>query len=99
MIEMVAPVEPPHCDHLDRHADQQRGGDRQHGTEQEAAGQRREGRGEIGPDHVERAVREIDQIHDAEDQGQSRGQQEQQHADLQSVEALLNEIEHSPAPS
>ena len=91
---MVAAVEPPHRDHFERHADHERGGEREHGAEHEAAGQRREGRGEIGADHVERAVRQVDQIHDAEDQRQPRRQQEQQHAKLDAVEALLDEIQH-----
>ena len=35
--------------------------------------------GEIGADHVERAVREIEHAHDAEHQRQARGDQEQEH--------------------
>ena len=39
-------------------------------------------------------MRQVDQIHDAKDQRQSRRQQEQQHAKLNAVEKLLEEIEH-----
>ena len=61
---------------------------------EEAAGQRREGRGEIGAQHVERAVRQVDQVHDAEDQRQPGRQQEQQQAELHAVEALFDQVEH-----
>ena len=91
---MIAAVETPHRDHLHRHSDHQRGEEREHRAGDEAAGQRRERRGEIGADHVERAVRQIDQIHDAEDQRQAGCQQKQQHAQLHAVEALLDEIQH-----
>ena len=98
VVEMVAAVERPDRDHLQRHADQQRRDQRQQRTEHEAAGQRREGRGEIGADHVERAVRQIDQVHDAEDQRQAGRQQEQQHAELDAVEALFDQIKHGRWP-
>ncbi len=62
--------------------------------EHEAAGPHREGRGEIGAEHVERAVRQIDEVHDAENERQPRRQQKQQHAQLHAVKALLDEIQH-----
>ena len=65
--------------------------ERERRAEHEAAGPGREGGGEIGADHVERAVRQIDQVHDAEDERQPGRQQEQQQAELQSVQALLDE--------
>ena len=99
MVEMVAAVKPAHGDHLDRHADQQRRDERQDGAEHEAAGPGREGRGEIGADHVERAVRQIDEVHDAEHERQPGRQQEQQQAELQSVQALLDEKRHGRARS
>jgi hypothetical protein len=52
-------------------------------AEHETAGPGHEGRGEIGAHHVERAVRQIDEIHDAEHQRQPGRQQEQQQAELQ----------------
>ena len=39
-------------------------------------------------------MRQVDEIHDAEDQCQARRQQEQQHPELDAVEKLLEEIEH-----
>ena len=96
---MVAAVEPPDRDHFKHHADDKRRDEREDGAEHEAIGPFGEGRGEIGADHVERAVRQIDEVHDAEDQRQPRRQQEQQHAELNAVEKLLDEIEHGFVPS
>ena len=56
-----------------------------------AAEDRRERKGEIGADHVEAAVREVDHAHDAEDERQSAGDQEQQQSVLQRVQALDEE--------
>ena len=78
MIEVVAAVEPSYRDHFDGHADDERRRKRKHSSEDEAAGQGRKGRGEIGAQHVEGAVRQVDQIHDAEDERQTRRKQEQQ---------------------
>ena len=83
---MTAAVEPAYRDHLEYHADDQRGGDRQNGAEHEAVGPRRKRGREISAEHIERAVRQIDQIHDAEDQRQAGRQEEQQHAELDAVQ-------------
>ncbi len=42
-------------------------------------------------DHVERAVREVDHVHDPEHERQTRGEQEQHQAELQAVQRLLDE--------
>ena len=96
MVEMVAAIERPDGDHLHGHAGHQRRDQPQPDAGEEAVGHRREGRGEIGAEHVERAVRQIDQVHDAEDQRQPGRQQEQQHAELDAVQALFDEIQHGP---
>ncbi len=83
---MTAAVEPAYRDHFERHAGHQRRGDRENGAEHEAVGPRRKRGGEIGAEHIERAVRQIDQIHDAEDQRQPGRQEEQQHAELDAVQ-------------
>ena len=44
-----------------------------------------------GADHVERAMRQVDQPHDAEDQGEAGRHQEQHYAELEPVEDLLND--------
>ena len=62
--------------------------------EQKRAGLRRDQCRAIGPDHVERAMREIDDVHDAEDERQSRRQQEQHDAELHAVQKLLERERH-----
>ena len=99
MIEMVAPVERTDRHHLQQHADQQRGAEREHGAGDEAAGPGHEGRREIGADHVQRTVREVHHVHDAEDQRQSGRQQEQQQPELQAVEALFEDEKHATCPA
>ena len=59
--------------------------------EPERAGRGRDSRAGEGADHVERAMREVDQPHDAEDQRQPRRHQEQHDAELQAVQQLLDE--------
>ncbi len=72
VIEVIATVERPDRDDLEQHADQKRGAEREHGAGDEAAGPGHEGRREIGADHVQRTVREVHHVHDAEDQRQTR---------------------------
>ena len=91
MVEMIAAIKPAHRNHLHRHADDQGRDQPKDDREHEAAGERREGRGEIGADHVERAVRQIHEIHDPENQRQTGRQQEQQQAELEAVQELLDE--------
>ncbi len=91
---MIAPVKPPHRDHFDGHADEEGSDEGEQGAGDKASGHRREGCGEIGADHVERAMRQVDQVHYAEDQGQPGGEQKQQHAQLHAIERLLDEIQH-----
>ena len=70
----------------------QRGGDG--GAEQRqpvgAAGAG-DGIGQIGRDHVDRAMGEVQIIHHPEHDRQANGQQEQQHRELQGVQDLFNE--------
>ena len=78
--------------HRERHADQQRREEAAtHGQAQPTIDQRREGIGEIGAQHVEAAVREIDHAHDPEDQREAGRDEEQQQAVLHGVEALDEE--------
>jgi hypothetical protein len=62
----------------------------QHGDEM-VAEQRRHQVGQVGADHVEAAMGEVDHAHDAEDEGQAAGDQEQQQAVLDRIEALDQE--------
>ena len=68
-------------------------------SSEQSAGEKTAGPGgktrrEIRPHHVERAVGEIDEIHDAEDERQPGGEQEQQQAELQAVQALFDQEQH-----
>ena len=53
--------------------------------------QRRERERQVRAEHVEAAVREVDDAHDPEDQRQAAGDQEQQQAVLDGVQALDEE--------
>jgi len=86
---VVALVQGPERDQLDENADGERGQERQHDGGDEGAGPAEERGGEIRAHHVERAVREVDEIHDSEDEREPGGHEEQHHAELQAVEALL----------
>ncbi len=94
MIEVVAAIKLADRDQLGRHSGQEGRGQRQQRAEREASRERHEGGGEIGPQHVERAMRQIDEVHDAEDQRQAGGEQEQQQTELQAVQTLFEEEEH-----
>src|SRR4029079_9682656 len=59
--------------------------------EEIGAGPLRRREREIGADHVERAVREVDEVHDAEHERQPRRHQKQRHAELQAVQELLED--------
>ncbi len=47
---------------------------------------------QVGPQHVEAAMGQVDDTHDAEDQRQAGGQHEQQQAVLDAVEQLDEEV-------
>ena len=48
-------------------------------------------RRQIGTDHIERSVRQIDHVHDAEHQRQARSQQKQHEAELKAVKSLFKD--------
>src|SRR5205085_10932261 len=69
------------------------GGDqrRQHERRPERSGEMHEGEADEGAQHIERAVSEIDEIHQAEDDREADRQQKEQHRVLQPVEELDDE--------
>ncbi len=71
LVKVIASVERPDRNHLKRHSGHQRREQRQSDAGQETVGERCKCCGEVRAEHVERAVRQIDQIHDAKDQGQA----------------------------
>ena len=88
LIEVLAPVERAQRGHLQERPEQRGRRHREQQPEHEAVQPGREGGGQIGAHHVERAVGEVDQVHDAEHQGQPGGDQEQHDAELQPVQRL-----------
>ena len=85
---MVAAVQPAEDQELDRKAEGERGRQREGERAPEPPGQRSEHGREIGADHVLHAVSEIDEIHHAEGQRQTSGDQKKQDAELQAVQGL-----------
>src|SRR5882672_4016024 len=61
----------------------------------EPAGEHDGGVPEVGAQHVEDAVREVDDAQDAEDQGEAGGDEEEQPRERQRVEELLPQIRHA----
>ncbi len=91
LVEVVALVERAQRDHFDQHADHQRAEQAEQHAERVGAGPLRGGHRQVGADHVERAVRQVDEVHDAEHQRQPGGHQEQHDAELQAVQQLLED--------
>jgi hypothetical protein len=75
----------PQAPHLDRRPDQ-RAQDRGQDQRRKETDELADGEGEIGADHVDAGVGEIEHAHHAEDQRQAAGQHEQQHAVDQAIE-------------
>ncbi len=88
LIEMIAAVEMAEHQEFEQQPEQQRGDQRHRQVDEEIIEHAIEHDGEIGAEHVLDAVGEIDEVHDAEHQRQSGGDQKQQHAELQAVQHL-----------
>ena len=91
---MIAVVERAEHDDLDRDANDYGSGERGGKADEERAGRGETRRRDIGADHVQRTVGQVDQIHDAEDQGQPGRHQEQHDAKLNPVQHLLDDVDH-----
>src|SRR5437016_12276027 len=99
MVKMIAAIEMPERGERKPDAEQECGAERQDRANDKVAGPGDKGRGEIGAHHVERAVREIDEVHNAEHQRQSGRQQEQEQSELQSVQNLFDDKKHADSRS
>ena len=88
LVEVVAAVEPADQQPLEQHADRDRKHDAGRDREPQAAEALGERPREVRADHVEAAVREVDDPHDAEDQRQPARDQEQQQPVLDAVQEL-----------
>jgi hypothetical protein len=92
LLQMVALVQVRHEQPLEQIAEYHRQHQSRHERRDEIAAEDRcERIREVGTDHVEAAVRQVDHAHDAEDQRQTAGDQEQQQSVLQRVQALDEE--------
>jgi hypothetical protein len=88
--QVVTHVERAKQAKLERHAEQSGQDHRADDTEHEGAAQRHQPGRQERAHHIQRTVRQVDHVHDAEDQRQAGRQQEQHQAELQPVEQLLD---------
>ena len=93
---MIAPVQATYQDDFEDQADNAGGDHRDRNRDPERAGRLRHARRDVRADHVERAVRQIQHVHDAEHQRQPGRDQEQHQSELQAVEQLLDEESGHP---
>src|SRR5262245_45868591 len=96
-VDRLAP-EGPQQRHLAEPAQDGAGGDRHHERREEIrAGQREAGERHICPQRVELAVGEVDDVHEAEDEGEPDAQQGVRPAEHQAVHQVLKELLHPAA--
>src|SRR5262249_43558637 len=91
MVEMVAVVEPAEYQELEQQSERERGKERKEGGGDKTLRQRVKRDGKIGAQHVLNAVGEIDEIHHAENERETRRNQKQQNSELEAVESLDDE--------
>src|SRR3974390_2816925 len=88
---MVAAVEMAKDRELEKQPECERGGEREHEGGEEAAGPPVEHHRQIGAEHVLDAVREVDEVQHAEQEGKPGRDEKEQHAELEPVEDLDEE--------
>ena len=88
LVEVVALVEVADDEDLHYHPDREGGGEGDQDPEEERVRGEGHRRAHERSRHVERAVREVHAVHDPEDEGQARGEQEEQHPELKPVQEL-----------
>jgi len=98
LLQMIAVIEMPDEQIFDQEAAQE--GERypERKRKEHIAERTREAQRQIGAEHVERAVREVDHAQNAENKGQSACGQEDQQSRLQTVEKLNEDQAHDPPP-
>jgi len=87
--QVVACVEPAQHGEFEQRTDRHRAGHRCQHADHERAARRRSRRSQIGADHVQRAMRQVDHVHDPEDERQPSRQQKEHEAELDTVEGLF----------
>ena len=88
---MIPIIEPPDHGDLDKRTGGSRRTQARCQGQQEGAGRTRNSGGREGSDHIQRAVRQIDQSHHTENQSQPGRHQKQHDAELKPIENLLDE--------
>lgn len=91
LVKIGPPVEGLERKPLEHRPDEPRNQGGQHDADPERTDLLQDGGEHIGADHVERAVGQVHQVHDAEHQREPGGDQEQHDAQLQAIEHLLDE--------
>ena len=91
LVQVIARIKPADHHHLDDRARRRRRRQRRRQPQPERPRRRRDRRAGERAHHVERAVRQVDKPHDAEDQRQAGRHQEQHDPILQAVQRLLEE--------
>ena len=91
LVEVVPLVERAQGNQLHHDPHHQRAGEAKRNRQRERSGGLVEPGRQVGADHVERAVGEVDEVHDAEHQRQAGGQQEQHDPELEPVERLFGD--------
>jgi len=88
---MVAPVEMAEDRELEGEAEDQGRRESEDDGEDEALRQSEGGHGEIGAEHILHAMRQVDEVHHAEDEGEAGRDQKEQDAELEPVQRLHRE--------
>ncbi len=88
LVEMVAVVEKAHHQPLEDDSEDEGDGNAGGDAEPETRDDARERECEVRAEHVEAAVREVDDPHDAEDEGQAARDEEEQQPVLHRVQDL-----------
>ena len=91
LIQMVPIVEAAKYDELDDGAEHDAAEGGEHDSQEERSGKLHQGGREKRAQHVEGAMRQIDQVHDAEDERQPGGDQEQHDAELKAIQELFDQ--------
>ncbi len=88
---MVFLVKAPQDQDFHQYAGKGRRRQRRQDAQEERPGPGSDRGAHVGADHVKRAVGQVDDLHDAENQGQPGGHEKQHDAQLESVEQLFDE--------
>jgi len=89
---MIAAEQGAQCRQMNNRAEQRHQQCRRNQRDPETAGRRQDQDADISAQHEQLAMGEIDHVHDAENQGQSRGDERQDHAGDNAVDRLDQQL-------